>query len=1087
MTNPRMTSAALAAALCAAALKAQEPAAPAQQPAAVDKPAAADKPATSEKPTADTFIEKTVYVPYALLADVFEKEGRGIFLPYEEFLRLWQAAQPKPPEPRPDEPPAAAVLRGASYAGAVAGSTARFELVLEAEALKRGWCELALPFRDAALESIELSDPSALLSLKPGAAGEHALMLRGPGKCTVKAVLSARVREEPGKRSVAFGMPPTGLSRLELTIPEEDARVDVEPAVAVTQTRAEGKATKVLAFLGSSGQVSVAWTPAPGKAAEGGAVLAADQSVRAYLSERVLKVSTDVTFQSLRGEAAALRVRAPEGLRLIAVKGDGIREWTQEGDVVAVRLHAPLKGAPYALSLAFERILDATPETLAVPLPRVEDVIRESGYVVLSNEAGLNVRVARSQGLSQLDREEVPEPLRAGLGVGFRYLAHPLALELAVERILPVVRSFTTSVVSLGREEDVWVGWVDYAIAKAGVFRLELRVPRRWTVASIGDPSTVEDHQSSEAGEARSIKLSLKSKALGSFRLPFRLTAEGSAQPGEATHVPPAVVGSVEDRGLLGVSAPKALEVSTAAREKMTSADVDELFRSGVLAQVGSGSGMPLAYSYREAPASVRIKLEAKKTQIDLLAQHLVEISDGAVRATHILDFEVLYAAADRLTFTAPAALDALLKVEAKERKEVRRAPGAGGRTLWEVLLQAPALGTVTVTVTHETDLKALEPGRPFTYAVPVLHAGEADLGSEKGFVALRKEGTLEVAPQATAMEAIDASDLPDKLRRGQVYGAFRYFAREPALTLSLTRYEQRPLAAAIVNLLKAESVLSEEGKLKTRAALFVQNAERQFLELKLPEGASVLSLTVAGRQEQPRKRKDGPGVLVPVPTAAGAGATFPVALVYEETLATGALRAAGRTELRTLEVLDGVPVSKVELDLYLPPGFAYLAWEGSLGERSAAAPTLWSRFKALLARAAGSPGAVAAQPAPAPGLEPPAAGGALEVALPTRGSVLHRFETLAPAGALSFVHVSRGLFGLADVLCFAGLAATGYVVLRRTRCPLFASLCALVLAPLALTWLVTGPPAELAVSLLAGGAAAFAAAGAAAATAALK
>ena len=45
-------------------------------------------------------------VDKAKIKETFEKEGRGIFLPYEEFLELWRAAQPKPPEPEPDEPPA---------------------------------------------------------------------------------------------------------------------------------------------------------------------------------------------------------------------------------------------------------------------------------------------------------------------------------------------------------------------------------------------------------------------------------------------------------------------------------------------------------------------------------------------------------------------------------------------------------------------------------------------------------------------------------------------------------------------------------------------------------------------------------------------------------------------------------------------------------------------------------------------------------------------------------------------------------------------------------------------------------------------
>jgi hypothetical protein len=76
--------------------------------------ATAQETANAAGPRQKTIIrEKTLYVPYEKLEDIFEKEGRGVFLPYREFLELWQATLPKPPEPEPDEPPSDAVIRAA--------------------------------------------------------------------------------------------------------------------------------------------------------------------------------------------------------------------------------------------------------------------------------------------------------------------------------------------------------------------------------------------------------------------------------------------------------------------------------------------------------------------------------------------------------------------------------------------------------------------------------------------------------------------------------------------------------------------------------------------------------------------------------------------------------------------------------------------------------------------------------------------------------------------------------------------------------------------------------------------------------------
>lgn len=1044
--------------------------------------------------------EKTVYVPYEKLEAIFEKEGRGIFLPYEEFLALWKAAGERKPEPPPDLPPADAVLRGGVYVGTVAGDVVRFQVTFDVEALKKGWSELVLPLRGVALETVELSRPDAQFA--PRGDG-YVLIVPGAGAYQAKISFSVRVRQEPGKRAIAFGVPPAAVSRIDLTIPEEDVRVDVQPVLAVTRTTTEEKATRVLAFLGNSADVSISWLPPAGKLVEDGAILVAEQSVRAHLGERILKISTDATFRVVRGEADALQVRVPENTRLLSVRGDNIREWAVEGEILTVKLHAALRdsagagvgaaggsglsgagagavgaagggGVSYLLALTFERILTETPTAVSIPFPRVEGVIRESGIVVFGHDAGLNVRVRSTTGLSQLDRDEVPEPLRGDLGIAFRYLAQPLALDLEVEKITPVIRSHATTVVSLGQEEDVWVGWIDYVVEKAGVFRFEIRVPTRWNVASVGDEATVEDFQTSDGGDdQRTIAVNLKSKALGAFRMPFRLTAGGSASEPEATHSPPVVVGSRQDRGLFGVSAPKAFDLTTVSREKMNSADVDELFRSGIMNQLGAEAGMPLTYSYREPGSSVKVKLEPKKTEIDVLAQHLVEVSDGGIKYTHILDHEIRYAAVDRIEFTAPTALDNLLKFEAKERKEVRKVGTEGDRTVWEMTLQAPALGALSVVVLHERSIQGLKAGEPMQEAVRLVRPKGAR--EENGFIAVRKEGELEITPQPTGLEPIDAGNLPDKLRRGQIYSAFRYFAAEPALTLTLTRYEYEQLATTVVNLLHIKAILSEERQLKTEATFFVQNVKAQHLKVLLSPEARIYTITVSGKPEAPKQqRADAPGTwLIQIPTSAGPGGVFPIDLVYEEPLAAGSpMGALGSVRLKTPEVLDDVPVTKVELELYLAPEYAYLAWGGSLNPQFSSKAGLWERFKAVLNRAVGAENVETPLSRQAPGGPPAAAGaaGTPQITFDVRDRVRHDFETLAPVGSLSFVYVGRTLFRLADFAAFLLALGGGWLLLRKARWSVARTAILVIFVPLACVWFTQGAVVEIFTSLLAGG-----------------
>ena len=46
--------------------------------------------------------EKTIYIPYKRLWETFEKDKRGVFLPYEQFQELWRKAHgDKVVEPEP--------------------------------------------------------------------------------------------------------------------------------------------------------------------------------------------------------------------------------------------------------------------------------------------------------------------------------------------------------------------------------------------------------------------------------------------------------------------------------------------------------------------------------------------------------------------------------------------------------------------------------------------------------------------------------------------------------------------------------------------------------------------------------------------------------------------------------------------------------------------------------------------------------------------------------------------------------------------------------------------------------------------------
>ena len=75
--------------------------------------------------------EQDIYIPYEKLRQVFEKHGRGVFLPYEKFEELWRAAQDKTRPAAEPRPPVGAVITEIENEAAVAKDVVRVKAARE--------------------------------------------------------------------------------------------------------------------------------------------------------------------------------------------------------------------------------------------------------------------------------------------------------------------------------------------------------------------------------------------------------------------------------------------------------------------------------------------------------------------------------------------------------------------------------------------------------------------------------------------------------------------------------------------------------------------------------------------------------------------------------------------------------------------------------------------------------------------------------------------------------------------------------------------------------------------------------------------
>ncbi|MFO0868072.1 MAG: hypothetical protein U0935_03920 [Pirellulales bacterium] len=353
---------------------------------AVAVPSWGQGPAVPDEPV---IREQTIYIPYTRLRETFEKQGRGVFLPYEKFQELWQAAQSataKPPEVRA---PVGALISAIDSRAEVRRDVLHVTARLQIELLAPGWHRIPLRLGDAALLSARLGEePAQVLFDKdgyyllikaatpaavpvpvppPGVAPPVAAPpLATPPAATPPAVTPPVVRpaavsappvfvaqrreltleyakayaKHPGQNSVSFEAPQAPVNRWEIRIAPSGTKITLEPLLAATEIPTAAKpdgapadggppadVSVLQAFVGAAATVKVDWTAK----SEGAAGLAALVNVQARqqvrVDEGVVRTQTQLAYDISRADLGQLQVDLPADQRVINVFDPNVRQW----------------------------------------------------------------------------------------------------------------------------------------------------------------------------------------------------------------------------------------------------------------------------------------------------------------------------------------------------------------------------------------------------------------------------------------------------------------------------------------------------------------------------------------------------------------------------------------------------------------------------------------------------------------------------------------------------------------------------------------------------------------------------------------
>jgi hypothetical protein len=988
-----------------------------------------------------------VFVPFDQVPTI-DPAKQAVFLPYERFMALWEAAKPKAEQPA--RPPVGATFSDYTLTGAVRGDLAELTLAGTVTGLGAEWATVALP-ATLGISGFIPGDAGLVLERSGTSLVLH---VRGAGLHRFTATVAAPVTgDAAGRRSLSLALPAAGAGRLDLLVPQADAALSLTPAVAATTTPAD-KGTRLLAVLGGTAQVQIGWQP-PAEVATGEALVLSDGEIRLTVGERSLRYNLALDLTILRRPLDRVTLAIPADTQVLAVEGKDVRTWERTAAAdgaqsLSIVLHQPVVGA-YAVRVRMERAIDGlaagASRTLAVAWPGVVGAARSTGRIAVVQAEGLVAAIDAGGGLSQIDPGETGTG--ASAVAAYRFHAAPPESRLVVTRLASDLRAGVHQLVRLGREEDLIAVVLDLDVRKAGIFALALDVPETWALVDTSGLPLDDARLVAVDAAGKRLELALRGRLLGNGQLVVRFKAPPSipreAKAAGATVVVARLRGANQVRGTLAVATPSSWSLTSSARTGLSGTEVEVLRREGPLAvlakEIKEDEDLPLGFTFLGAEASTVLAIAPRARELGVRHEELVSVAEGHLRRLATLRGDVRYSALPALRVSAPTALDAKLVFKGATLAEQAVIGRSDGRSIWELRFQAPITGAFTITVEDHREVPALTAGTPLPLTIEPLLVLDATRVNH--VCAVAREGSVEVSASATGLESMAPADLPAGLHAQGVVAGFQGAVGVP-LTLTVVRHDLVALADGAVTAANYLAVLSEERLLRVQGELLLSTRGRPYLELRLPAGAELLEVAVDRRQGRPSRRADG-SVVVPLGDGAGLRSQV-VAFVYEQrlgdrplgswgALAVGLPRLGGATQAEG--TARPLPVGPVSFDLFLPVHLATCAWRGDLALVREQRP-LWSL---ILARLGDERAQVHHH-----GVSLPGEGLTVPVALNGRR---HHLERLGDGGEVRLAFVGSGLLDLGALaaLVLGGLAVWSFRRRREVLAGLAISAAVLVVA----------------------------------------
>ena len=794
----------------------------------------------------------------------------------------------------------------------------------------------------------------------PAVAATHQLFVSGKGHHTLRIGLRMPVARQGGWR-IARGKLPIGASGLmKLTVLEANTELRWNNHLGRSEYRTGEPNEEVESSLGVDGDFDFRWRPFIQESLT-------DRDLTSQ-SELIVDIQEDGVYAdwfvnlNFRNSARDLfRLQVPAGMRVEAVKGANIRSWevvndeAGNQDISVEMLEAAQNAAQLRVSLVRYRALPAGEnDQFVVPVVSVPDAVSQKGAILVRRSPMLNVRIDAVQGLSRLDVKEFPALNRLNADPGnpenvqvvsrenplgiqplfsYQFTGSAYALTIGTTEVKSRSSANLKTLVRVSPQEITLESMIRVTDGSRPVHQVQLVVPKDIIIRQLSAPGLVEwaeDTYEAVIGEAKLVTVLLGQGIRGGFNVIVEGKLERKLE-NMTTSVPYlAVLGVQSQYGETVLLSDPSFDVELLDVQQGESVAMASMF--GWL----RSNQRPLARTalkFRGPNYSAKFQLVPRNASVNCRTFTNVHVTDRAVEETILLEYMVSNAGQRDFSFRLPKYMKGKSVISAQYVQ----------RVIWEDEAEDSEYVTVKLLLEDEVlnEYRVLvqmdrQAGVDARAPIPVVLG--TNVGVLSQFVSLESSGD-QISEDDDSLHGLEKLNRQSVQWRDltavlgdRISEAFAVTAQDP--TLAEIRYSVKSNQvvnrdAAKIRLSTTYLAVDYAGTYRAKLELLIDNQTEQFLETKLPPGARLWAISVAGDPVKPIKGMTDQDLKIPLVKTEDGELSYLVQVHYAGNIGKSLARFGKLESLPIIKDMNIVADGSTFVKLYLPKDRRWFGFGG--------------------------------------------------------------------------------------------------------------------------------------------------------------